>query len=73
MNPSRIDPITFLLCRDGHYWVEAHRDFPIDPRTLATGGNTERRRREEPMQPLPGILGERVAERPHGKPKHASY
>ena len=68
-----VDPITFLLCRDGHYWVEAQRDFPIDPRTLATGGNQERRLRLDPMQPSKGVIGERVAERPHGRPHKTPY
>ena len=66
-----IDPWTWLVARSGLCMVEAPR---IDPRTLVTGTRDEKRLRLDPMQPLPGIVGERVAERPRsGAPHKASY
>ena len=68
-----VDPLTFLVCRCGTYWREANEASPIDPRTLPTGGNQERRLRLDPMQPSKGVIGERVAERPHGRPHKTPY
>lgn len=74
MNPSKIDPITFLVLRDGAYWREAQEASPIHADELVVT-------RIEPVASFPssvlaqsrGVINERVAERPHGKPKHASY
>lgn len=69
---SGIDPITWLYARSGLHMVEAPR---IDPAQL-------RVERIDPVRPLRppsalaetrGVIGERVAERAHGKRRPAPY